>query len=127
MEALTPASPDSLPPLGELIADDPFWRYPSGSGSGEGVAHLRVWLIADARTTESMQRGLTSWAQAGRRPPPDCRIPRSADRADLLQVHTHASVSVLRNTGCADSSAATSERQRSDGTRKRIVMITLCK
>jgi hypothetical protein len=48
MEALTPASPDSLPPLGELIAEDPFWRYPSGSGSGEGVAHLRVWLIADA-------------------------------------------------------------------------------
>lgn len=48
MEALTPASPDSLPPLGELIADDPFWRYSSGSGSGEGVAHLRVWLIADA-------------------------------------------------------------------------------
>ena len=41
MEALTPASPDSLPPLGELIADDPFWRYSSGSGSGEGVAH--VW------------------------------------------------------------------------------------
>jgi len=39
MEALTPASPDSLPPLGELIADDPFWRYSSGSGSGEGVAH----------------------------------------------------------------------------------------
>ena len=48
MEALTPASPDSLPALGELIADDPFWRYPSGSGSGEGVAHLRVWLTAGA-------------------------------------------------------------------------------
>jgi hypothetical protein len=27
MEALTPASPDSLPPIGELIADEPFWRY----------------------------------------------------------------------------------------------------
>ena len=48
MEALTPASPGSLPLLGELISDDPFWRYPSGSGSGEGLAHLRVWLIADA-------------------------------------------------------------------------------
>ena len=48
MEALTPASPHSLPLLGELIADDPFWRFPSGPGSQEGVAHLRVWLTAGA-------------------------------------------------------------------------------
>ena len=26
-----PASPDSLPPLGDLIADEPFWRYPAGA------------------------------------------------------------------------------------------------
>ena len=43
MEALTPASPDSLPPIGELIADEPFWRYPLGTIGREGVAHLRVW------------------------------------------------------------------------------------
>ena len=43
MEALTPASPDSLPPVGELIADEPFWWYPIGTAA-EGVAHLRVWL-----------------------------------------------------------------------------------
>jgi hypothetical protein len=43
MEALTPASPDSLPPIGELIADEPFWRYRTGT-AGEGLAHLRVWL-----------------------------------------------------------------------------------
>ena len=42
---LTPASPDSLPPLGDLIADEPFWRYPIGKAR-EGVAHLRVWLTA---------------------------------------------------------------------------------
>jgi len=42
-EALTPASPDSLPPLGRLIADEPFWRYPVGTAR-EGVAHLQVWL-----------------------------------------------------------------------------------
>jgi hypothetical protein len=42
---LTPASPDSLPPLGELIADEPFWRYPAGAAL-EGVAHLRVWQTA---------------------------------------------------------------------------------
>ena len=39
MEALTPASPDSLPPIGELIADEPFWRYPLGARPG------RVLLI----------------------------------------------------------------------------------
>jgi hypothetical protein len=44
MEALTPASPDSLPPLGELIADEPFWRYPLGTVGREGAAHLQVWL-----------------------------------------------------------------------------------
>jgi hypothetical protein len=42
--ALTPASPADLPPLGELVADDPFWRYPLGKLDREGVAHLRVWL-----------------------------------------------------------------------------------
>lgn len=46
MAALTPASPSDLPPLGELVADDPFWRYPSGTRDREGVAHLRVWLTA---------------------------------------------------------------------------------
>jgi len=48
MEALTPASPDSLPPLGGLIADEPFWRFPLGAMAGEGVAHLRVWLTPGA-------------------------------------------------------------------------------
>lgn len=47
MESLTPASPDSLPPVGELIADEPFWRYPLGA-AGESVARLRVWLTAGA-------------------------------------------------------------------------------
>jgi hypothetical protein len=47
MEALTPASPDSLPPIGDLIADEPFWRYPLGGAmAGQGVTHLRVWLTA---------------------------------------------------------------------------------
>jgi hypothetical protein len=41
METLTPRSPDSLPPLGELIADEPSWRYTIGTG-GAGIAHLRV-------------------------------------------------------------------------------------
>ena len=46
MEALTPASPGSLPPVGNLIADEPFWRYPLGATARQGVAHLRVWLSA---------------------------------------------------------------------------------
>ena len=42
MAVLTPASPADLPPLGELVADDPFWTYPAGVVR-EGVGHLRVW------------------------------------------------------------------------------------
>jgi hypothetical protein len=40
MEALTPASPDSRPPIGEMIADDPFWHYPSGTAAGKGAAPI---------------------------------------------------------------------------------------
>lgn len=46
MEGLTPASADDLPPLGDLVADDPFWRYPARGLALEGIAHLRVWLTA---------------------------------------------------------------------------------
>lgn len=48
MAALTPASPADLPPLGALVADDPFWRYPAGGVAREGIAHLRIWLTATA-------------------------------------------------------------------------------
>lgn len=43
MDGLTAASADGLPPLGEPIVEDPFWRYLAGAAR-EGVAHLRVWL-----------------------------------------------------------------------------------
>jgi hypothetical protein len=46
--ALTPPSPSNLPPLGELVVDDPFWRYPSGTPGREDVAHLHVWLTTGA-------------------------------------------------------------------------------
>ena len=56
MEGLTPASADDLPPLGELLVDDPFWQYPAwglarkGSGtcvSGPLRLLLRVtWLLS---------------------------------------------------------------------------------
>ncbi len=46
MGALTPASAGDLPPLGALVADDPFWRYPAGGLSRQGTAHLRVWLTS---------------------------------------------------------------------------------
>ena len=48
MEVLTPTSPSDLPPLGELVADEPFWRYPSATTAGESVAHLCVWLTTGA-------------------------------------------------------------------------------
>lgn len=46
MAGLTPASASGLPPLGELVADDPFWRYPSSAVARDGAGHLRVWLTA---------------------------------------------------------------------------------
>jgi hypothetical protein len=46
MEALTPASADDLPPIGELIIDQRFWRHPAWGLAREGVAHLRIWATA---------------------------------------------------------------------------------
>lgn len=40
------SSPYGLVPLPAprgLVTNDPFWRYPSQAGAGEGIAHLRVW------------------------------------------------------------------------------------
>ena len=48
MEGLTAASADDLPPLGELLVDDPFWQYPARGLAREGAGHLRVWAIAAA-------------------------------------------------------------------------------
>ena len=48
MEGLTPASAADLPPLGELLVDDPFWQYPAWGLAREGVGHLRVWATAAA-------------------------------------------------------------------------------
>ena len=83
---LTPASPDGLPPLGELVAGDPFWRHRSGLMAGEGVAHLRVWLTAGpepgrlAMVTETGSADSVTesagpiWAELTRRygPPSSC-------------------------------------------------------
>jgi hypothetical protein len=76
---LTPASPNSLPPLDGPIADEPFWRYPVGAEGEEGVAHLRVWLttgpepghlavVTDTGTTDSVTRSAGHiWAELTRR------------------------------------------------------------
>jgi hypothetical protein len=48
MDGLTPASADDLPPLGELLAVDPFWPYPAWGPAREGAGHLRVWAAATA-------------------------------------------------------------------------------
>ena len=48
MDGLTPASADDLPPLGELLVDDPFWQYPAWGLACEGVGHLRLWATATA-------------------------------------------------------------------------------
>ena len=79
MEALTPASPDSLAPLGGQIADEPFWRFPMGATGREGVAHLRAWLTAGPEpghlavvTETGVAAGITEsagriWAELARR------------------------------------------------------------
>ena len=48
MEGLTPASADDLPPLGELLVDDPFWQYPAWGLAREGACHVRVWATVTA-------------------------------------------------------------------------------
>jgi hypothetical protein len=48
MEGLTPASAADLPPLGELLVDDPFWQYPVSGLVREGAGHVRVWAAAAA-------------------------------------------------------------------------------
>jgi hypothetical protein len=48
MEGLVPASADDLPPLGELLVDDPFWPYPAWGLAREGAGHLRAWATATA-------------------------------------------------------------------------------
>jgi hypothetical protein len=84
MEALTPASPDGLPPLGDLIADDPFWRYPLGVMDAQGIAHLRVWLtggpepghlavVTETGSAASVTRSAGRiWADLARRYGPSC-------------------------------------------------------
>jgi hypothetical protein len=48
MEGLTPASAADLPPLGELLVDDPLWQYPAWGLAREGAGHVRVWAAAAA-------------------------------------------------------------------------------
>ena len=36
----------ALPPLGELLVDEPRWVYPA-RGFGDGVARLRVWATSE--------------------------------------------------------------------------------
>jgi hypothetical protein len=116
VEALTPASPDSLPPVGELIADEPFWRYPLGV-AGESVARLRVWLTAGAQpghlavVTETGAAALVTrsagqiWAELARRygPPlvllehhPAPETGEGAETLDLVRVGADGSPHWLR-------------------------------
>src|SRR5260370_7718801 len=80
MEGLTPACAADLPPLGELLFDDPFWQYPAWGLAREGAGHLRVWAAATASpgylavVTET--GGLTS-------------VTESAGRVWAALAHTH--------------------------------------
>jgi hypothetical protein len=71
MEGLTPASADDLPPLGELLVDDPFWQYPARGLAREGAGHLRVWATVTASpgylTVVTETGGLTSVTESAGR------------------------------------------------------------
>jgi hypothetical protein len=116
MEALTPASPDGLPPVAELIADEPFWRFPLGAAR-ESVARLRVWLTAGAEpghlavvtetgTAASVSRSAGQiWAELARRygPPlvllehhPAPETGEGAETLDLVRVSADGSPHWLR-------------------------------
>jgi hypothetical protein len=102
--ALTPASPSDLPPLGELVADDPFWRYPSGTLGREGAAHLRVWLTAGPEpghlavvTETGLAASVTEsaghiWAELARRYGPSLVLlehypaPEGGESLDLVRI-----------------------------------------
>jgi hypothetical protein len=76
---LTPASAEGLPALGELVADEAFWRYPSGTPGREAVAHLRVWrtdgagpgylaVVTETGLEGSVTKSAASiWAELARR------------------------------------------------------------
>jgi hypothetical protein len=46
-----------LPALGELITDEPRWRYPGEYGSGYGTARLRVWETSDGHLAVVTETG----------------------------------------------------------------------
>ena len=86
MEVLTPASPSVLPPLGELVADEPSWRYPSATTGGAGAAHLRVWL-----TTGPEPAHLAVVTETG----PGASVTRSAGRIRAVLAHRYGPSVVL--------------------------------
>ena len=58
---LTPASPADLPPLGELVADDPFWRYSPAAMPGDRSSHALDDALA--RGTVDIPDDLWAWLQ----------------------------------------------------------------
>jgi hypothetical protein len=69
MEILTPASPSDLPPLGELVADEPFWRYPPATMAGKGASHTVTTRVdvGAAELAEARGSGVL-FPRADRRP-----------------------------------------------------------
>ena len=103
MEALTPASPDSLPPVGDLIADEPFWRYragasgralPTSAGGSPRILSPATWPVVTETGTAS---GITEpaehiWAALARRYGPSLVLPehhpapQTGERGQILDL-----------------------------------------
>jgi hypothetical protein len=117
VEALTPASPDSLPPLGELIADEPFWQYPASLTAGAGVAHLRVWLTGDPEPGHLAVVTETGSAATLRWPATHNISPRSSRRSSPPGPQKTPEPPTRRRAGRTDGrdARAASAHSRSDG------------
>ena len=90
MEALTPASPGDLPPLGELVADEPLWRHPAWGLAREGVRICvsgrprpiprATWQLSPRPASEPMTMSYSPSAYRCSRTLPS-RLPVSARKA----------------------------------------------
>ena len=130
MQSLTPASADDLPPLDELIADDPFWRHPTGTPAREGIAHLRVWttvttppghlaVVTETGLAASVTTAAGSiWAELARRYGPSLvllehdlapEVGEGMETLDLVRIGTDGSPHWSR--GVADPSGQSPSRQ----------------
>ncbi len=84
MEALTPGSAGDLPPLGELIADVPFWRHPCASGPFFSSSSSRARCCGLSRSRGTGPFDLSASALPSRQVLSYRRLPAAQARSAVL-------------------------------------------